>query len=101
MRLKKSWPKVAILNPDHLFEQAEKLIEGPGRPRQVDLRRAISSAYYGLFHAILTAAADEVIGRTRRSSRNYSLAYRSVDHRALRALCAEVQRPTLSSKFRS
>jgi hypothetical protein len=50
---------VTILNPDHLLEQADKLISPPaaGPPRQVDLRRAISSAYYGLFHSCLTAAA--------------------------------------------
>jgi hypothetical protein len=50
---------VAILNPDHLFEQANRLAVpfGPGSIRQVDVRRAISAAYYGLFHAVLTAAA--------------------------------------------
>ncbi len=33
-----------ILNPDHLFDQADRLAAAPasGRPRQVDLRRAIS-----------------------------------------------------------
>jgi hypothetical protein len=51
--------KVAILNPEHLLEQAERLIEPPpaGPPRQVDIRRAISSAYYAVFHATLAAAA--------------------------------------------
>src|SRR5215216_7618181 len=50
---RKSSQAVAILNPEHLFDQAEKLILSPpaGRPRQVDIRRAISAAYYGVFHA--------------------------------------------------
>jgi hypothetical protein len=93
---------LAILNPDHLFEQAEKLIGLPaaGRPREADLRRAVSSAYYGVFHAILAAAADEAVGAARRSTVSYALAYRSVDHRALRALCMEVQKATLSAKYR-
>jgi len=54
---------VATLNPDHLFEQAERLVAPPpaGPPRQVDLRRAISAAYYGLFHFCLIAAADEFV----------------------------------------
>jgi hypothetical protein len=93
---------LSILRPDHLFEQADRLIGIPtaGRPRQVDLRRAISSAYYGLFHAILTAAADEAIGTAYRSTENYALAYRSVDHRVLRALCVEVQKSTLPAKYR-
>ena len=91
---------MATPNPDHLFEQADKLIGGAGRPRQVDLRRAVSSSYYGLFHAILTAAADEAVGSTLRSTPSYSLAYRSIDHRALRSLCAEIQKPMLPAKYR-
>jgi uncharacterized protein (UPF0332 family) len=69
---------VAILNPDHLFEQAGKLITPPaGRPRQVDVRRAISAAYYAIFHAIITAAVDQLIGVTSRDQSRYGLAYRS------------------------
>lgn len=38
---------------DELLEQAERLArEGDDPPRQVDLRRAISSAYYTLFHRL-------------------------------------------------
>ena len=92
---------MAVLNPDHLLDQAERLIIPPpaGPPRQVDLRRAISSAYYAVFHHILREAADEFVGVTRRSSRRYTLVYRSVDHRALRDLCLEVRKPTLTPKF--
>src|ERR1700757_100666 len=83
-RLKKSLNSVAILNPAHLFEQADKLIAPPphGPPRQVDLRRAISSAYYGAFHAVLAAIANRFIGSTKQSTSLYSLVYRSVDHAA-------------------
>jgi hypothetical protein len=70
---------VAILNPDHLFEQADKLIAPQiGRPRQADVRRAISSAYYGIFHAVATKAVDQVIGATNRDKAHYGLAYRSI-----------------------
>jgi hypothetical protein len=50
---------MATLNPDHLLAQAERLIRAPpaGPPLQVDVRRAISAAYYSVFHAVLTAAA--------------------------------------------
>jgi hypothetical protein len=92
---------LAIQSPDHLFEQADRLIGvlAAGRPRQVDLRRAVSSAYYGLFHAILAAAADEMIGAAYRSTENYALAYRSIDHRVLRVLCIEVQK-AIPAKYR-
>jgi hypothetical protein len=89
------------IDPEHLFEQADRLAAPPpaGRPRQADLRRSISSAYYGLFHATLTAAADEVVGMTRRTTAQYSLVYRSVGHRALRELCLEVKKPILPSRY--
>jgi hypothetical protein len=89
------------LNPDHLFEQADKLVapQASGPPRQVDLRRAISAAYYGVFHYILTAAADEFIGVTKRTASSYTLVYRSVDHRGLRDLCDEVKKLNLTAKY--
>jgi len=92
---------VAILNPDHLFDQADKLIIAPatGAPRQVDLRRAVSSAYYGVFHATLAAAADELVGRTKRGEPRYQLVYRSVSHRALFELCVEVRKPQAKPRY--
>jgi hypothetical protein len=92
---------VAILNPEHFFEQAEKLIAPQaGRPRQVDVRRAVSAAYYAIFHAIITAATDQFVGVTNRDELRYGLVSRSVDHGWLRKLCEEVQKTTLSNKFR-
>jgi hypothetical protein len=92
---------VAVLNPDHLFEQANKLITiQAGPPRQVDIRRAISAAYYAMFHATITAAADQFIGVTNRDTSRYGLVYRSVSHAWLRDLCREVQKPNLINRFR-
>lgn len=92
---------MAVLNPDHLFDQAEKLVAPPpaGPPRQVDLRRAISAAYYAVFHFVLTAAADEFVGVTKKTTRRYTLVYRSIDHRALRDLCSEAKKPQLTAKY--
>jgi uncharacterized protein (UPF0332 family) len=92
---------VAIFNPDHLFEQADKLITPQsGRPRQADIRRAISAAYYGIFHATITKAVDQFVGATNRDRSHYSLVYRSVSHSRLRELCNEVQKSTLSNRYR-
>jgi hypothetical protein len=92
---------VATLNPDHLFEQAERLVAPPpaGPPRQVDLRRAISAAYYGLFHFCLTAAADEFVGVTQRVTSRYALVYRSIDHKALKDLCVETKKQPPPAKY--
>ncbi len=92
---------MAVLNPDHLFEQAEKLITiQAGSPRQVDIRRAISAAYYATFHATITAAVDQFIGITNRDTSRYGLVYRSVSHAWLRDLCKEVQKSNPSNKFK-
>lgn len=87
---------MAVINPSHLLEQAEQLISPPaGAPRQADIRRAISAAYYAAFHFILAAAADEMVGITKRSSTRYTLVYRSINHSALKKLCEKLSRGIL------
>jgi hypothetical protein len=92
---------LAILNPEHLLEQADRLITSGlrGQPRQVDLRRAVSAAYYAVFHAALILAADQFVGVSKRATSQYSLVYRSVDHRSLRDLCVEVAKQNMASRF--
>ena len=44
---------------DELLTQAEELAQGdPKRPRQVNLRRSVSSAYYALFHLLTWEASS-------------------------------------------
>jgi hypothetical protein len=89
---------LTIPNPEHLLRQAERLIEG--RPRQVDFRRAISAAYYALFHAVSIEAADRMMGQSNRNTDRYALVYRSIDHGSLRKLCEEIQKPKLTDRYR-
>jgi len=92
---------VTIFNPEHLFEQADRLVSpSTGRPRQADVRRAISAAYYGIFHAMISMAVDQFVGSTNRDKSHYALADRSVSHTRLREVCNEVQKPTPSSRYR-
>src|SRR4051794_18956303 len=88
-------------NPDHLLEQADRLAtpRHAGPPRQADLRRAISTAYYAVFHAALAAAADQFVGVTKRSTSQYTLVYRSIDHRVLRDLCVAVTKQQVPQKL--
>lgn len=90
-----------VLNPEHLLDQADRLIAppGPGAPKQADLRRAISTTYYALFHAVLTAAADDFVGRTKQQTPRYALVYRSVSHKALRELCEDIPKNKLPAKY--
>jgi hypothetical protein len=92
---------MAVVDPDDLLFQADRLI-GPstvGPPKQTDLRRAISNAYYAIFHAVLTEAADDLIGKSHRASTRYALVYRSIDHKSLRRLCDDIQKTSLPPKY--
>jgi hypothetical protein len=66
---------MTIPNPEYLLEQAAKLARAPiaGAPRQTDLRRAISAAYYAVFNFTLTCLADEFVGVQQRPGRRYAL----------------------------
>lgn len=94
---------MAILNFRHLLEQAERLLEPRGSGtvvRQADRRRAISAAYYAVFHAILTELADEFVGRSQRKTLRYALAYRNLEHKQLEALSNQAIKQTPEKKFR-
>ena len=62
---------------------------GRGRPRQAELRRTVSMAYYAMFHSLAKQSADMLVGATRgsRSQRAWLQAYRSLDHRLAAAQC--------------
>ena len=51
------------MNAEQLLEQAEGLCRpAVGRPRQVDLRRAVSGSYYALFHRLIDLACELTVG---------------------------------------
>jgi hypothetical protein len=59
--------RYASSDPEELLNQAQQLA---GQPTQADLRRAVSSA---LFHFLLTAAADMIVGADKRHTLNYTV----------------------------
>ena len=70
--------------PRDLLSLAEHLaVREPKRPRQSSLRRAISTAYYAVFHLL----ADGCARRFARVSRLRPLFVRYVDHASLRRAC--------------
>jgi hypothetical protein len=92
------------MDPTELIRHANRLIQAQrGAPRQVDLRRAISAAYYAVFHCFLKTAADNLIGATaaaRRSS-TYSILYRSFEHSTMLRVCEDVAKANLPEKLRA
>jgi uncharacterized protein (UPF0332 family) len=54
---------------EDLLEQAKHLVNRePRRPRQASLRRAVSTAYYSVFHLLITAAISNWKGIEQRSA---------------------------------
>lgn len=68
---------------DDLLSLADRLAKAsPKRPRQADLRRSISTAYYALFHALAKSGAELLVGKTKafRSEKAWQQMYRALDH---------------------
>lgn len=59
------------------------------RPAQANLRRAISSSYYAVFHSLAKMAADSLVGATksRRPNKAWVEVYRGLDHGICRQAC--------------
>ena len=64
-----------------------------GRPRETELRRAISVAYYAMFHALCQTCADMLVGASRanRNRRAWVQAYRAPDHGTVRNRCRRAE----------
>ena len=87
-----------------LIRIAESLAQGRtgrarGRPRQAELLRAISTAYYALFHNLASCGANHLIGSTpsRRSSGAWRQTYRALDHGRAKQQCTS--NPAILQRF--
>ena len=86
-------PDQLLRHADILFNQRSGYRSGSGLGIflrvEADFSRAISSAYYAVFHACLHEAAIHIVGTDNLSSPLYTLVYRSIDHKQLRDICVE------------
>ena len=77
------------MNPRDLLETARRLAHpGAVQPTQADLRRAVSTAYYALFHCLAAAAADLLTGSSRRGPEWHQV-YRAPEHGKARSACQQ------------
>ena len=94
--------RTCAVNSRDLLETARRLAQpGAALPTQADLRRAVSTAYYALFHCLAAAAADLLTGSSSRGPEWHQV-YRALEHgkakracrqqRALRAFPMEIRR---------
>lgn len=72
--------------PRDLLEQATHLaFREPKRPRQASLRRAVSAAYYALFHLLLQDTASDIAPITPPGLRH--LVARALSHNEMKNVC--------------
>ena len=69
-----------------------------GRPRDTNLRRAVSTTYYALFHCLAQSGANLIVGGegATRSLPAWRQAYRALDHGSVRQRC---EKHSIISRF--
>lgn len=89
-----------------LLATASALAKRTQTPIQADLKRAVSTAYYAMFHALCETCANALVGTKSpdRPERAWSQTYRAVEHGATRSACdrcksANYQFPTEIQQF--
>ena len=79
------------MNPFDLIATARELValNVRGRPRQSNLRRAVSTAYYVMFHCLANCCADLLVGGpgANRSQAAWNQTYRGLQHGFARQRC--------------
>lgn len=77
--------------PKDLLAQADHLMKlSPKRPKQANLRRAVSASYYAVFHALCWSNANVLAGTGgARPQRAWLQTYRAIDHGQARSRCKE------------
>jgi len=67
-----------------LLEAADKLVEERPIGSSAFKRRAVSTAYYAVFHALARLCADTLLQPADHTADEYARIYRSLDHGSLR-----------------
>jgi hypothetical protein len=76
-----------------LIAQADRLARATKRkPRQVDLKRAVSATYYAMFHALAKECADTIAGTgPQRSDPAWVQVYRALEHGVAKNACKQAR----------
>lgn len=85
-----------------LIETARLLVPGGvGSPRQSDLRRAVSTAYYAAFHRLAQCCADRLVGVQAQGTEAWRRVYRSLNHATCKNQCRGADVRGLSNSIRA
>ena len=85
-------------DPSDLLAVSRLLLSAgpPDPPSEAQLRRAVSTAYYALFHKVLRAGAERFMGPDKQQSAGYNLLYRGFNHGRMKSVCEALNVATLS-----
>jgi uncharacterized protein (UPF0332 family) len=88
------------MKPDHLLVLAEREARPAtsGQPRNTELKRAVSTAYYAVFHSLLWAIAETFVPAKLSLWKSRVLFYRALDHRKARDRCKRLGQKPLQSE---
>ena len=86
-----------MLDPFELLDVARALASG-SMPGDAALRRAISTAYYAVFHATLKMAAERFVGSANRDTAGYAILYRGFSHSRMKEICSAIDKPVLGRR---
>jgi uncharacterized protein (UPF0332 family) len=89
-------------NPSELLALARHLSTATATftPNDAELRRAVSTAYYALFHNVVAAAAERFMGPGYQNSAGYGIIYRGFEHREIKNICEALEASTLKEKYK-
>ncbi len=79
------------MTPRDLIATARRTVgDGPGAPKQSNLRRAVSTTYYAMIHCVAKCCAGTLVGKTRmhRKEPAWRQAYRALEHGHARSRCS-------------
>lgn len=88
-------------DPAELLDVARMLADAgsSSAPSDARLRRAVSSAYYALFHKVLRAGAGRFMGPGSEARPGYNLIYRGFTHSRLKDVCKRLNVTPLAPRM--
>ncbi len=85
-----------------LFEKGEEARNQAFTSGQAHLRRAVSTAYYAVFHMLLCAGSQRFMGPRKNdmNSPGAAILYRGFNHAEMRKVCEELKTDKLKERYR-
>jgi hypothetical protein len=69
------------------------------RPREAFMRRAVSTAYYAMFHALARLCADQLVGGIHAKTAAWARVRHALDHKLAKTILCSVEAAGLASEI--